>query len=175
MHEGIQLSSRRDLWDLRQAPCLGPLCPCCSKVHESVEIVLCRDHQGTCGQQFSPWMVQCIQDRDSSLWQTWAGEVREEKCWALHSGGNADFTVEIKLSYQRRCLRRNLPPLGAQGSMAEAQPSRWPRLETEPKSNHSQCRGVCTRSCFALESSSVTPTLIYTTARTANKHIGNID
>lgn len=67
MHEGIQLSSRRDLWDLRQAPCLGPLCPCCSKVHESVEIVLGRDHQGTCGQQFSPWMVQCIRQRQFTV------------------------------------------------------------------------------------------------------------
>lgn len=113
-----------------------------------MEIVLCTDHQGTYGQQFSPWMVQCIRDRDSSLWQTWAGEVREEKCWALHSGGNAAFTAEIKLSYQMRCLRRNLPLLGAQGSVAEAQPNRWPRLETEPKSSHSQCRGVCTQQLF---------------------------
>lgn len=131
-----------------KASSLSCLCPCCSEVHESVEIVLCTDHQGTYGQQFSPWMVQCIRDRDSSLWQTWAGEVREEKCWALHSRGNAAFTAEIKLSYQMRCLRRNLPLLEAQGSVAEAQPNRWPRLEIEPKSSHSQCRGVCTQQLF---------------------------
>lgn len=46
MHEEIQLSSGRDLWDLRQVPCLGPLCPSCRKVHESVETELCRDIRG---------------------------------------------------------------------------------------------------------------------------------
>lgn len=148
MHEEIQLSSRRDLWDLRQVPCLGPLCPCCSKAHESMEIVLCREHQGTCGQQISPWMVQCIQDRDCSLWQTWAGELKEELCWPLNSRGNGDFTAEIKLSRQKRCLKRNLPLLEAQGSVTEAKPSWWPRLETEPKTSPSQCRGVCSQQLF---------------------------
>lgn len=51
-------------------------------------------------------------------------ELREEVCWPLNSRDNADFTAEIKLSHQKRCLRRNLPLLEAQGSMTEAKPSR---------------------------------------------------
>lgn len=78
-----------------------------------------------------------VDGRDSSLWPMWAGELREEMCWPLNSRNNADFMAEIKLSHQRRCLRRNLPLLEAQGSVTEAKPSRWPRLETEPKTNPS--------------------------------------
>lgn len=54
----------------------------------------------------------------------------------------------LELSHQRRCLKRNLPLLEAQGSMTEAKPSRWPRLETEPKTNPSQGRGVCSQQLF---------------------------
>lgn len=98
-------------------------------------------------------------------------EQREEVCWPLNSRDNAYFTAEIKLSHQRRCLRRNLPLLEAQGSMTEAKPSRWPRLETEPKTNPSQCRGVCSQQLHSGEQQ-CDPTLIYTMARTANKHTG---
>lgn len=70
--------------------------------------------------------------------QMWAGEPREEMCLPLNSMGNAGFTAKPKLSHQRRCLRRNLPLLELQGSVTEAKPSRWPRLETEPKTNPSQ-------------------------------------
>lgn len=55
----------------------------------------------------------------------------------LNSRGNADFTAKPKLSHQRRCLRRNLPLLELQGSVTEAKPSRWPRLETEFRANPS--------------------------------------
>lgn len=98
-------------------------------------------------------------------------EQREEVCWPLNSRDNADFTAEIKLSHQRRCLRRNLPLLEAQGSMTEAKPSRWPRLETEPKTNPSQCRGVCSQQLHS-GVQQCDPTPIYTMARTANKHTG---
>lgn len=48
-------------------------------------------------------------------------------------------------------------------------------LKLSPNQATANAEGSAPSSCFALESSSVTPTLIYTMARTANKHIGNID
>lgn len=142
VHEEIQLSSRRDLWDLRQVPCPGPLCPCCSEVHKSMEMV-----QTPSGQLWSAGFSEDgpVHPRQrQSPWQVWAGELREEMCLPFNSRGNAHFTAGMKL----RCLRRNLALLEAQGSVTEAKPSRWPRLETEPKANPSQWRGVCTQLLF---------------------------
>lgn len=87
VHGEVQLSSRKGLWDLRQVPCLGLLCPRCCKVCQSKEIALYRDHQWTRGWQFSSlWMIQCIKTPrrgDCSLWQTWAGGTTEGTCWPL--------------------------------------------------------------------------------------------
>lgn len=130
MHEEVQLSSRRGLWDLRQVPCLGCLCSCCCKVHESKEIVLCGDRQWTCGQEFFPLLcgwssVSKLQDKETvHCGKRRQGEPLEEACWPLHCRYNADFTVEIKLSHQRRCLMRNFPLLSAPGSVAWAQTSK---------------------------------------------------
>lgn len=112
-----------------------------------MEMVLCRDHQGSCGQQVSLWMVQCIPDRDSHCGGCGQGNWGR-RCLPLNSRGNADLTAKPKLSHQRRCLRRNLPLLELQGSVTEAKPSRWPRLETEFRANPSPWRGGCTQLRF---------------------------
>lgn len=112
-----------------------------------MEMVLCRDHRGAVVSRFlHGWFLHGWQ-RQFPVADV-GRELREEMCWPLNSRNDADFIADIKLSHQRRCLRRNLPLLEAQGSVTEAKPSRWPRLETEPKTNPSPWRGGCTQLLF---------------------------
>lgn len=139
-----------------------------------MEMVLCRDHQGSCGQQVSLWMVQCIPDRDSHCdgcgqgnwgrrcvcpWTAGAVLILQQNLsWAIRGGARGE-TFPC-LSFQDLWLRLSLA--GGQG------------LKLSPKQTPAHEEGAAPSCGFALESSSVTPTLIYTMARTANKHFGNI-